>query len=148
MEMTSEKTLFFSCHLKWMGLLVIVVIVVLADSNHVEVLNPTLLHFGSFDRQIVIDVPDNADCLDGFNVHLQKFKVTDPSGPEEVAKKLSARTPGLAGADLASICNEAALFSARLKEASVDITEFESSIDRVLGGFEKKIIMTMFMVIR
>lgn len=113
-------------------------VVVLAGTNRVDVLDPALLRPGRFDRQIVIDPPDIAGRREIFNVHLRKIKVADPPGREEVAKMLSTRTPGFAGADIANVCNEAALIAARLKKEAVDVVDFEASIDRVIGGLEKK----------
>lgn len=113
-------------------------VVVLAGTNRADVLDPALLRPGRFDRQIVIDPPDIAGRRDIFNVHLGRIQVIDPPGKDEVAKKMSTRTPGFAGADIANVCNEAALIAARAKKDSVEMEDFEQAIDRVVGGLEKK----------
>lgn len=113
-------------------------VVVLAGTNRVDVLDPALLRPGRFDRQIVIDAPDIAGRRDIFHVHLRKIKVADPPGREGVAKVLATRTPGFAGADIANVCNEAALIAARAKKDAVEVADFEAAVDRVIGGLEKK----------
>lgn len=113
-------------------------VVVLAGTNRVDVLDPALLRPGRFDRQIVIDPPDIAGRRDIFHVHLRRIQVADPPGKDEVSKVMSTRTPGFAGADIANVCNEAALIAARSKKSAVDIEDFEAAVDRVIGGLEKK----------
>lgn len=113
-------------------------VVVLAGTNRADVLDPALLRPGRFDRQIVIDHPDIAGRREIFNVHLSKIQVSDPPGKDEIAKQMSTRTPGFAGADIANVCNEAALIAARAKKDSVEVEDFEAAIDRVIGGLEKK----------
>lgn len=113
-------------------------VVVLAGTNRVDVLDPALLRPGRFDRQIVIDPPDIAGRREIFNVHLRKVKVAEPPGKDEVAKIMSPRTPGFAGADIANVCNEAALIAARAKKDAVEVEDFEAAVDRVIGGLEKK----------
>lgn len=113
-------------------------VVVLAGTNRVDVLDPALLRPGRFDRQIVIDPPDIAGRREIFNVHLRNVKVAEPPGKDEVAKAMSPRTPGFAGADIANVCNEAALIAARERKESVEVVDFEAAVDRVIGGLEKK----------
>lgn len=113
-------------------------VVVLAGTNRADVLDPALLRPGRFDRQIVIDPPDISGRREIFQVHLGRIRVADPPGKEEVAKRMSARTPGFAGADIANVCNEAALIAARTKKDAVEPEDFEAAIDRVIGGLEKK----------
>lgn len=113
-------------------------VVVLAGTNRADVLDPALLRPGRFDRQIVIDPPDISGRRDIFNVHLRKIQVADPPGKDEIAKQMSTRTPGFAGADIANVCNEAALIAARSNKEAVEAEDFEASIDRVIGGLEKK----------
>lgn len=113
-------------------------VVVLAGTNRADVLDPALLRPGRFDRQIVIDPPDIAGRREIFNVHLSKILVADPPGRDEVAKVMSTRTPGFAGADIANVCNEAALIAARNKKEAVERVDFEAAVDRVIGGLEKK----------
>ncbi|KAI0561438.1 ATP-dependent zinc metalloprotease FTSH 2 [Gracilaria domingensis] len=113
-------------------------VVVLAGTNRADVLDPALLRPGRFDRQIVIDPPDISGRREIFHVHLSKIHVADPPGKEEIAKAMSTRTPGFAGADIANVCNEAALIAARGKKDAVEQEDFEAAIDRVIGGLEKK----------
>jgi AFG3 family protein len=112
-------------------------VVVLAGTNRADVLDAALLRPGRFDRQIVIDPPDIAGRRDIFNVHLSGITINDPPGKDEVAKAMAARTPGFAGADIANVCNEAALLAARRGKESVELDDFESAVDRVIGGLEK-----------
>ena len=113
-------------------------VVVLAGTNRADVLDPALLRPGRFDRQIVIDPPDIAGRREIFGVHLARIQVADPPGKDEIAKQMSTRTPGFAGADIANVCNEAALIAARAKKDAVEVEDFEAAIDRVIGGLEKK----------
>lgn len=113
-------------------------VVVLAGTNRADVLDPALLRPGRFDRQIVIDPPDIAGRREIFSVHLKKIQVSEPPGKDEVGKQMSTRTPGFAGADIANVCNEAALIAARAKKDAVEPEDFEAAIDRVIGGLEKK----------
>ncbi len=113
-------------------------VVVLAGTNRADVLDQALLRPGRFDRQISIDPPDIAGRKDIFHVHLKGITVADPPGKEEIAKVMSARTPGFAGADIANVCNEAALVAARHNKEFVEMDDFEAAVDRVVGGLEKK----------
>ena len=113
-------------------------VVVLAGTNRVDILDQALLRPGRFDRQIVIDPPDIKGRKEIFNVHLQKVTVSDPPGKEAIAKMLAARTPGFTGAQIANICNEAALIAARNGKEAVFEEHFEAALDRVIGGLEKK----------
>jgi AFG3 family protein len=109
-------------------------IIILAATNRPDVLDSALLRPGRFDRQISIDKPDLVGREQIFKVHLKPIKtdvVVD-------AKKLSAQTPGFAGAEIANVCNEAALIAARRNKESVDMQDFQDAIDRVIGGLEKK----------
>lgn len=109
-------------------------IIVLAATNRPDVLDTALLRPGRFDRQISIDVPDVKGREKIFQVHLQPIKVSENLD----IKKLAAQTPGFAGADIANICNEAALIAARKNKSEVDMQDFNDAIDRVIGGLEKK----------
>lgn len=111
-------------------------VVVLAGTNRADVLDRALLRPGRFDRQISIDKPDMRGRYQIFMVHLQPLKLKDD--PSTIAKKFAALTPGFAGADIANICNEAALIAARGDKDFVEVADFESAIDRVIGGLEKK----------
>lgn len=109
-------------------------IIVLAATNRPDVLDIALLRPGRFDRQISIDIPDVKGREKIFDVHLKPIK----RSKDLDIKKLALQTPGFAGADIANICNEAALIAARKGKAEVDMTDFNDAIDRVIGGLEKK----------
>jgi len=109
-------------------------IIVLAATNRPDVLDAALLRPGRFDRQISIDVPDLAGREAIFKVHLKGLKTNENLD----IKKLASQTPGFAGADIANICNEAALIAARKGKDHVDLDDFNDAVDRVIGGLEKK----------
>ncbi len=109
-------------------------VIILAATNRPDVLDNALLRPGRFDRQISIDKPDKNGREAIFKVHLKPLKLSKEVEP----KKLSAQTPGFAGAEIANVCNEAALIAARKNKKAVDMNDFESAIDRVIGGLEKK----------
>lgn len=109
-------------------------VIILAATNRPDVLDNALLRPGRFDRQISIDKPDKNGREAIFKVHLKPLKLNK----EVESKKLSAQTPGFAGAEIANVCNEAALIAARKNKKAVDMDDFESAIDRVIGGLEKK----------
>lgn len=109
-------------------------VIILAATNRLDVLDSALLRPGRFDRQISIDKPDLIGREHIFNVHLKPLKLAE----EVDAKKLSAQTPGFAGAEIANVCNEAALIAARKNKPSIDMQDFQDAIDRVIGGLEKK----------
>lgn len=109
-------------------------IIVLAATNRPDLLDNALTRPGRFDRQIHIDKPDLNGREAIFKVHLKKIKIDDSVD----AQKLAQQTPGFAGAEIANICNEAALHAARRKSKIVQMQDFNSAIDRVIGGLEKK----------
>lgn len=109
-------------------------IIILAATNRPDVLDSALLRPGRFDRQISIDRPDLKGRADIFKVHLKPIKVSQ----ELDIHKLAEQTPGFAGADIANVCNEAALIAARKDKTGVDMNDFQDAIDRVIGGLEKK----------
>jgi cell division protease FtsH len=109
-------------------------IIILAATNRPDVLDTALLRPGRFDRQISIDVPDVKGREKIFQVHLQPIK----KAPDLDIVKLAVQTPGFAGADIANICNEAALIAARKGQEEVNMQDFNDAIDRVIGGLEKK----------
>ena len=109
-------------------------VIVLAATNRPDVLDSALLRPGRFDRQISIDKPDINGREAIFKVHLKPIKVSDDID----AKKIAAQTPGFAGAEIANVCNEAALIAARRNKTAVDMQDFQDAIDRVIGGLEKK----------
>ncbi len=109
-------------------------VIILAATNRLDVLDSALLRPGRFDRQISIDKPDLIGREQIFNVHLKPLKLAE----EVDAKKLSAQTPGFAGAEIANVCNEAALIAARKNKRAIEMQDFQDAIDRVIGGLEKK----------
>ena len=109
-------------------------IIVLAATNRPDVLDTALLRPGRFDRQISIDKPDVHGREAIFKVHLAGIKVSK----ELDIYKLAEQTPGFAGADIANVCNEAALIAARKNKLGVDMEDFQDAVDRVIGGLEKK----------
>lgn len=109
-------------------------VIIIAATNRQDVLDSALLRPGRFDRVISIDKPDLVGREQIFKVHLKNIK-TDPTVD---AHKLAAQTPGFAGADIANICNEAALIAARKDKTQVEMEDFNDAIDRTIGGLEKK----------
>lgn len=109
-------------------------IIVLAATNRPDVLDSALLRPGRFDRQISIDKPDLKGREHIFKVHLKPIKISEKVD----IHKLAEQTPGFAGADIANICNEAALIAARKGKQSVEMEDFQDAVDRVIGGLEKK----------
>ena len=109
-------------------------IIILAATNRPDVLDSALLRPGRFDRQISIDKPDVKGREAIFKVHLKPIKISQKLD----IHKLAEQTPGFAGADIANVCNEAALIAARKGKDAVDMSDFQDAIDRVIGGLEKK----------
>jgi AFG3 family protein len=109
-------------------------IIIMAATNRPDVLDSALLRPGRFDRQISIDKPDIVGREAIFKVHLKPLKLAADIDPKE----LSAQTPGFAGAEIANVCNEAALIAARRSKTAVDMKDFQEAMDRVIGGLEKK----------
>jgi len=109
-------------------------VILMAATNRPDVLDTALLRPGRFDRQIGIDRPDLKGREQIFVVHLKNIK----TGPDVNAVTLAEMTPGFAGADIANICNEAALIAARRNKKAVDLDDFNYALDRVIGGLEKK----------
>ncbi len=109
-------------------------VIILAATNRPDVLDPALLRPGRFDRQISIDKPDLNGREQIFKVHLKPVKVSTDVDP----MKLALQTPGFAGAEIANVCNEAALIAARRGKKFVEMQDFNDAIDRVIGGLEKK----------
>ena len=109
-------------------------IIILAATNRPDVLDNALLRPGRFDRQITIDRPDLVGREAIFKVHLVPIKISQKLD----IHKLAEQTPGFAGADIANVCNEAALIAARRNKEAVDMSDFQDAIDRVIGGLEKK----------
>lgn len=109
-------------------------VILMAATNRPDVLDSALLRPGRFDRQIGIDRPDLKGRAAIFKVHLKQIKIAE----EVTAEALSEMTPGFAGADIANICNEAALIAARRNKSAVDMDDFNYALDRVIGGLEKR----------
>ncbi|HZP39164.1 MAG TPA: ATP-dependent zinc metalloprotease FtsH [Methylomirabilota bacterium] len=109
-------------------------VIIMAATNRPEVLDAALLRAGRFDRQVVVDKPDVKGREAILIVHARNVKLA----PSVDLKVLAARTPGMAGADLANIINEAALLAARKGKDSVDMSDLEEAVDRVVGGLERK----------
>ncbi|XP_051175471.1 AFG3-like protein 2 [Leptopilina boulardi] len=111
-------------------------VVVLAATNRVDVLDKALLRPGRFDRQIFIPAPDIKGRASIFKIHLGPIKTAIDKN--ELSRKMASRTPGFTGADIANVCNEAALIAARGLKANVESQDFEQAIERVIAGMEKK----------
>lgn len=109
-------------------------VIILAATNRPDVLDSALLRPGRFDRQISIDKPDIIGREAIFKVHMKNLILA----PEVNVKNLSEQTPGFAGAEIANVCNEAALIAARKNKTQIDTQDFHDAIDRVIGGLEKK----------
>ena len=109
-------------------------VIVLAATNRADILDKALLRAGRFDRQIYVDLPDLNERKEIFKVHLRPIKITENLDIEFLAKQ----TSGFSGADIANVCNEAALIAARRGKASVDKQDFLDAVDRIIGGLEKK----------
>lgn len=108
-------------------------IIVLAATNRVDILDKALLRAGRFDRQIYVDLPDLNDRKEIFMVHLRDVKIA----PDVDVDLLSRQTPGFSGADIANVCNEAALIAARRSKEFVEKQDFMDAVDRIVGGLEK-----------
>ena len=109
-------------------------VIILAATNRVDILDKALLRAGRFDRQIYVELPDLNDRKEIFKVHLRPIKIDESVDVEFLARQ----TPGFSGADIANVCNEAALIAARNKKKFVEREDFISAVDRIVGGLEKK----------
>ena len=109
-------------------------VIILAATNRADILDKALLRAGRFDRQIHVDLPDVHERKQIFNVHLRPIKINDTVDVNFLAKQ----TPGFSGADIANVCNEAALIAARKGKNSVEKQDFLDAVDRIVGGLEKK----------
>ncbi|MNJ98208.1 ATP-dependent zinc metalloprotease FtsH [compost metagenome] len=109
-------------------------VIVLAATNRADVLDKALMRAGRFDRQIYVDLPDIRERREIFEVHLKPLKKAEDLDTEFLAKQ----TPGFSGADIANVCNEAALVAARKDKKMVDKQDFLDAVDRIVGGLEKK----------
>jgi cell division protease FtsH len=109
-------------------------VIVLAATNRADVLDKALMRAGRFDRQIFVDLPDIRERKEIFEVHLAPLKKVENLDTDFLAKQ----TPGFSGADIANVCNEAALIAARHNKTAVDKQDFLDAVDRIVGGLEKK----------
>lgn len=109
-------------------------VIVLAATNRADMLDKALLRPGRFDRQIYVDLPELSDRVEIFNVHLRRIKINSHLDVEQLARQ----TQGFSGADIANVCNEAALIAARNNKQAVDWDDFMAAIDRIVGGLEKR----------
>ena len=109
-------------------------VIVLAATNRADMLDKALLRPGRFDRQIYVDLPELSDRVEIFNVHLRRIKTNSHLDVEQIARQ----TQGFSGADIANVCNEAALIAARNNKQAVDWDDFMAAIDRIVGGLEKR----------
>ncbi len=109
-------------------------VIVVAATNRADVLDKALMRAGRFDRQIYVDLPDVRERKEIFNVHLKPIKISKNLDTDFLAKQ----TPGFSGADIANVCNEAALIAARKLKKSVNKQDFLDAVDRIVGGLEKK----------
>lgn len=109
-------------------------VIILAATNRADILDRALLRAGRFDRQILVDMPDLVERIDIFKVHLKALKL----GKDVDVDFLGKQTPGFSGADIANMCNEAALIAARKNKKKVEKQDFLDAVDRIIGGLEKK----------
>lgn len=109
-------------------------VILLAATNRADMLDKALMRPGRFDRQIYVDLPELTDRIEIFHVHLRNIKVDPALDVEQLARQ----TGGFSGADIANVCNEAALIAARNNKLQVDREDFMAAIDRIVGGMEKK----------
>merc|ERR1719510_1717554 len=114
-------------------------VIVLAGTNRADILDSALLRPGRFDRQIQVDKPDIKGRIEIFKVHLSKLKLGLPAA--DVAQRVATLTPGMTGADIANVCNEAALRAARNEKEAIDMSDFYNATDRIIGGIEKRSVM-------
>ena len=113
-------------------------VIILAATNRADILDKALLRAGRFDRQIYVELPDLKERKEIFNVHLRPIKIDESVDSEFLAKQ----TPGFSGADIANVCNEAALIAARKQKKFVQKEDFMNAVDRIVGELEKKIKIT------
>lgn len=117
-------------------------VIVLAATNRKDVLDSALTRPGRFDRIIEVDLPDITGRTEIFRVHLKPIKLNPSKTLEEFAKRLATLTPGFSGADIANLCNEAAILAARRLSKFVEPKDFEIATERVMAGLEKRNLMT------
>ena len=118
-------------------------VIVLGATNLADSLDSAIKRPGRFDRQIDITLPTINERKEIYNVHLKKVKVNKEKTRDEYAAKMAALTPGFSGADIANVCNEGAIIAARQNSKSVGLRNFEDATERVIGGIQKKLVMTL-----
>jgi cell division protease FtsH len=109
-------------------------VIILAATNRADILDKALMRAGRFDRQIHVDLPELKERVEIFGVHLKNLKLVEGFNIEFLAKQ----TPGFSGADIANVCNEAALIAARKNKQVIDKQDFLDAVDRIIGGLERK----------
>ena len=109
-------------------------VIILAATNRADILDKALLRAGRFDRQIHVDLPELKERIEIFKVHIKNLKL----GPDFNVEFMAKHTPGFSGADIANVCNEAALNAARNNKSTVDNQDFLDAVDRIVGGLERK----------
>jgi cell division protease FtsH len=109
-------------------------VIILAATNRADILDPALMRAGRFDRQIHVELPDLTEREEIFHVHVKQIKLSKDVNIQKLAKQ----TPGFSGADIANVCNEAALIAARKNKEEVTHQDFHDAVDRIIGGLEKK----------
>ena len=109
----------------------------MASTNRPDVLDPALLRPGRFDRRINIELPNLIERREIFAVHTKRIKTEKGKATQQITKRMSQLCPGFSGADIANICNEAALRASRLNKQLVELEDFEYALDRVMSGMER-----------
>ena len=109
-------------------------VIVIGATNRADVLDRALMRAGRFDRQIYVDLPDLNERKEIFKVHIKPLKMAEGVETDFLAKQ----TPGFSGADIANVCNEAALIAARKNKKAIEQQDFLDAVDRIIGGLEKK----------
>lgn len=113
-------------------------VIIMAATNRVDILDKALLRAGRFDRQITVDLPDLTERKEIFQVHMRNLQLDDSIDIDLMARQ----TPGFSGADIANVCNEAALIAARSRKTAIGKEDFMNAIDRIIGGLERKTTIT------
>jgi AFG3 family protein len=113
-------------------------VIVMAATNRLNLLDNALTRPGRFDRMVEVNLPDLEGRRQIFNVHLKKIKIDPSKTQEDFSRRLASLTPGFSGAEIANLCNEAALLAARNNQEFVSAHDFEMATERLIGGIEKK----------
>jgi AFG3 family protein len=113
-------------------------VIVMGATNRKEILDDALVRPGRFDREVEVSLPDLRGRVEIFRIHLKPLRLSPKHTMEEYARRLASLTPGFSGAEIANLCNEAAILSARHEKTEVEMIDFEISSERVIGGVERK----------